>query len=148
VERVGLGHGPVDEPLRDRLLQLASEDQARARAVYDASERHPPHRGRFIFDIPREEWLPEYFEAEESSIRLTAEFKGIIAEYGWPGESVVGEDGCRCAWLLAQHAGRDHEFQQHCERLLAGAVARRDAKPGQLAALRDRLELSRGGLQL
>jgi hypothetical protein len=138
----------MDQALRERLIRLAEDDQAHARAVFEASQRHPPHRGRFVFDIRRDEWLPEYFAAEESAVGRVAAFKQIVSEHGWPGEAVVGEDGCRCAWLLAQHAGADRTFQQECERLLAAAVAQGDAKPGQLAALRDRLELHRGGVQL
>jgi hypothetical protein len=140
---------PVNEPLRRRLLRLAEEDQVHARAVYEASQRHAPHRGRFLFDIPRDEWLPEYCAAEKTAHMRTEELFRIVTEHGWPGSSMVGEDGCRAAWLLAQHAGKvDGETQRLCEFALATAVVAGDAKPGQLAALRDRIALEAGERQL
>lgn len=140
----------MNEALRQRLLELAADDQRHAQAVYEASQRHDSHRGKFIFDIPRDEWLPEYEEAQRTAVQRVAEFVELLAQHGsWPGESVVGEDGCCAAWLLAQHAGKvDSTTQSRCELLLAKAVAAGDAKPGQLAALRDRIELEAGRPQL
>jgi hypothetical protein len=37
--------------------------------------------------------------------------KEVLAEVGWPGQSMVGEDGAHAAWLLAQHADQDPAFQ-------------------------------------
>jgi len=138
----------VNEDVRDRLLELADRDQRHARAVYDASQAHEPHRGKFLFDIPRSEWLPEYFEAEEEVARRVDALRTIIRRHGWPGRRLAGEDGCRAAWLIAQHGGADSEFQRDCEEALAVAVSTGDAKPGQLAALRDRIELEAGRTQL
>lgn len=135
----------MNDELRQQLLRLAADDQEHARAVFEASQRHEPHRGRFLFDIPRDEWLPEYVEAERAAVGRTAAFKALLEDQGWPGASVAGEDGCRAAWLLAQHAGKvDPDLQRRSEALLADAVARGDARPGQLAALRDRIELEAG----
>ena len=36
----------------------------------------------------------------------------IVAKYGWPGKSLVGEDGANAAWLLVQHADKDLSFQK------------------------------------
>ena len=138
----------MDEDLRQRLLELAAQDQAHASAVYEASQRHEPHRGRFLFDIPKEEWLPEYFEPEEQVVARTGALLGIIRAHGWPGGALVGEDGCRAAWLIAEHGAPDPSFRVECEAALALAVGSGDAKPGQLAALRDRIELEAGRSQL
>ena len=139
----------MDEVLRRRLLALAEQDQVHANSVLQASERLESHRGKFLFDIPRDEWLPEYEAAEESAARLVEELKQILDEHGWPGRSMVGEDGCLSAWVIAQHAGSiDPDFQRRCERALTVAVENGEAKPGQLAALRDRVELEAGRPQL
>jgi hypothetical protein len=139
----------MDQALRLRLLALAEDDQRHAKAVYEASQRHDSHRGRFLFDLPREEWLPEYVASVESAVKRIAELRKILDDHQWPGISMVGEDGSRSAWLIAQHAGDvDPDFQLRCERLLTAAVSGRDAKPGQLAALRDRIELEAGRPQL
>jgi hypothetical protein len=138
----------VDEDLRTRLLGLAEQDQAHARAVYEASQRHEPHRGKFLFDIPKEEWLPEYFQPEEEVQARVRALQNILRDRGWPGESIAGQDGCRAAWIIAQHGGPDPAFRTECEAALAMAVESGDAKPGQLAALRDRIELESGRVQL
>lgn len=52
----------------------------------------------------------------------TARLKAIIAEYGWPTRSMVGEDGASAAWLLAQHADRDPEFQRSVLRVMENSV--------------------------
>ena len=116
--------------------------------MYEASQRHAPHRGRFLFDIPRDEWLPEYFEPESAVRGRVEALREILGTHGWPGERLVGEDGCRAAWLIAQHGGPDPTFRLECEAALALAVQAGDAKPGQLAALRDRIELESGRGQL
>ena len=143
----GATNGRVDEDLRQRLLDLAEADQRHARVVYEASQRHAPHRGRFLFDIPRDECLPEYVEPDDDVRARADALREIIEEHGWPGRSLVGEDGCRAAWLIAQHGGPDPSFRIACEAALAAAVASGEAKPGQLAAVRDRIELEAGRSQ-
>jgi hypothetical protein len=36
--------------------------------------------------------------------------KRVIAEVGWPGKSLVGDEGASAAWLLVQHADQDPAF--------------------------------------
>jgi hypothetical protein len=46
-------------------------------------------------------------EQMRATARENAEWlKGVISEHGWPGRSLVGENGSDAAWLLVQHA--DH----------------------------------------
>jgi hypothetical protein len=68
----------------------------------------------------------------------------VIAGAGWPGKSLVGEDGAHAAWLLAQHADRDPAFQRRCLDLLAAAVERGEAAIVQQAYLTDRVLLHEG----
>lgn len=68
----------------------------------------------------------------------------VIADVGWPGMSLVGEDGAEGAWLLAQHADRDPAFQRHCLDLLTTAVERGEATAEQRAYLTDRVLLAEG----
>ena len=60
--------------------------------------------------------------------------KEVVAEVGWPGQSMVGEDGAHAAWLLAQHADQDPAFQLRCLELLTQAVASGEAAPAALAS--------------
>ncbi|MFJ6798031.1 DUF6624 domain-containing protein [Streptomyces sp. NPDC091268] len=68
----------------------------------------------------------------------TAWLKGVIAEHGWPGFSLVGERGAHDVWLIAQHAGQDPKFQEHALTLLTAAAERGDADPGHMAYPTDR----------
>ena len=67
----------------------------------------------------------------------------VVTAHGWPGKSLVGEEGAHAAWLLVQHADDDPPFQEKCLRLMqaapAGEVAGRD-----LAYLTDRVLVRRG----
>jgi hypothetical protein len=68
----------------------------------------------------------------------------VITDVGWPGKSLVGEDGAQAAWLLAQHADRDPPFQRRCLDLLTAAVERGEATVVQQAYLTDRVLLHEG----
>ncbi len=48
----------------------------------------------------------------------TENLKRIIMQIGWPTLSKVGEESSEGAWLLAQHADHDVEFQKHCLKLM------------------------------
>jgi hypothetical protein len=76
----------------------------------------------------------------------SARMRQIITVHGWPGKSVVGEDGSYAAWLLVQHAPDD--LQEQALVLLGDAVRRGDASPGNLAYLTDRVRMHRGEPQL
>ncbi len=72
----------------------------------------------------------------------------IVATHGWPGISRVGLEGCRAAWLLAQHAICTPALQRGFCEALAGAVAAGDAPPRQLAVLTDRIRFHEGRPQV
>lgn len=139
----------ANSAVRERLLELQRVDQEHARAVYEASQRQPGHAGRFIFDIPRSEWLPEYWAALALIPESVKALGEILDSIGWPGISQVGEEAAAAAWVIAQHAGEaDAAFQQRCLALLAERVREGDANPAHLAALADRVELHAGRPQL
>jgi len=68
----------------------------------------------------------------------------VITDVGWPGKSLVGEDGAQAAWLLAQHCDGDPAFQRRCLDLLTAAVERGEATVVQQAYLTDRVLLHEG----
>src|SRR3546814_2120205 len=63
----------------------------------------------------------------------------IFDEHGWPGWSLVGEDGSTAAWAIVQHADLDLDFQRRGLAMLEAAVDAGDASPGDLAYLTDRV---------
>lgn len=83
----------------------------------------------------------------------TARLREIVAEHGWPGRSLAGEDGADAAWLLLQHVNSrvttirtaaGDEFCRSCVVLLREAVATGEAHPRHLAAVADSLCLADG----
>lgn len=78
----------------------------------------------------------------------TERLRRILAEDGWPGSSLVGEQGAHHAWLIAQHADHDPAFQREALDLLREAVARSEARPRELAYLTDRVRVNEGREQI
>ena len=68
----------------------------------------------------------------------------VLEEYGWPTVSRVGEDGCRAAWLIAQHADHDVALQQRALALLEEAWRDGEAPPRHVAMLTDRVLVNSG----
>jgi hypothetical protein len=70
--------------------------------------------------------------------------KKVITVIGWPGRSIVGDDGASAAWLLVQHADSDPAFQRQCLELLTVAASHGEATKAQVAYLTDRVLLAEG----
>ena len=87
-------------------------------------------------------------EGRRIDAQNTDRLRQILAEHGWPGQSLVGEQGAHDAWLIAQHADDDPAFQRQALELLAEAVAHGEAKPRDLAYLTDRLRVNEGREQV
>ena len=68
--------------------------------------------------------------------------ESIITEFGWPGETLVGEDGAWLVWIIAQHAISLPDFQRRCLELLSAAVAAEDAPAIHAAFLTDRIRFN------
>lgn len=109
----------MDEELRAELLRRVAADQE-ARHGLDAE-------AMVAADGENLPWLRQ-----------------VITDVGWPGRSLVGEDGAHAVWLLAQHADRDPAFQHRYLDLLIAAVERGEATIVQQAYLTDRVLLHEG----
>ena len=62
----------------------------------------------------------------------------IIQIHGWPGYKLVGQEGGKIAWAIAQHYP-DVFFKDKCLSLLKQAVEKGDADPNHYAELNDRI---------
>ena len=65
-------------------------------------------------------------------------FRPVLEACGWPDQSVAGEQTALNAWLLAQHADMDPDFQRYAAREMKKAVLKGEAKGERLALLVDR----------
>jgi len=81
---------------------------------------------------------------EKNASRLQA----IIAQIGWPTERLVGKRAAKAAWLVAQHAISQPEFQRSCLKFLAEAALEHMVPPWQPAMLEDRIRVFENRLQL
>lgn len=119
----------MNERLRAELLARMDTDQA----VRNEVLRHWPA------GTPVDTSDPLYQRRRQVDRDNTAWFVRVVDVHGWPGYRLVGEDGAKAAWLLAQHADHDPVFQRRCLDLLAAAVDADDAASVDLAYLTDRV---------
>jgi hypothetical protein len=120
------------DTLRAELLALEAED-LRVRA--ELFQQGAPAQG--------------YHPTMEAVHRTNAvRLREIIDHAGWPGRQLVGEDGARAAWLIAQHAIGEPDFQRRCLVLLKQSAARGDVPAHQPAYLEDRIRVFEGRGQL
>ncbi len=118
----------MNAALRDELLAMAEEDQ-RVRAELAAD--------RSLFDGYHPTMQAVH---DKNAARLTE----VIAQHGWPGRALVGEDGARAAWLILQHAIGHPALQRRGLVLLQEAVARGEAAVVEAAMLEDRIRFFEG----
>lgn len=126
---------PTQPALRQQLLDMQSRDQAARFALLDWMKNHRPPFSRV--DRAQQEKLQSAVQRVDAAD--LAELKRIISLHGWPGYRLVGRQGADAAWLLVQHADRDHAFQRGCLEILKRAVTQGDAGGPDLAYLEDRV---------
>jgi hypothetical protein len=124
-------NGLVDEELRWELLARGVEDQ-RIRNLA-AAEADPDTRR--LPDGLGEQWQ----RIDEDNTRWLAT---ALARKGWPGVTLVGEEGARAAWLLAQHADQDPVQQRAFLDALRAAVTQGEASATHLGYLEDRVRVN------
>src|SRR6516225_6501545 len=93
----------VDEAVRSELLAMRAEDARVRQELLDAGELG----GHYV---PR---------MEAVHVKNAARLREIIAVHGWPAVDVAGQDGAEAAWLIAQHAVGEPDFQRRALILLS-----------------------------
>lgn len=73
-----------------------------------------------------------------------ARLRAIIANYGWPTESLAGVDGAKAAHRIAQHSINHPEFMRECRQLLDEASAKGEVPRWQFAYIDDRIRVFEG----
>ena len=119
-----------DPALREELLAMLAEDQAVRTGVA------PPGDDRTAEEL--------FGAMDDVDAANTARIVEIFDVHGWPGRSLVGEDGSSAAWAIVQHADLRPDVQRRGLELLGAAVAAGDASPGDLAYLEDRVRVAAG----
>jgi hypothetical protein len=122
----------MNEALAAELLRMAEEDQRIRRPL--------ANDGEYVRILSIEEAM----EHARVDVGNTDRLREIVREHGWPGISLVGEKGADAAWLLAQHADRQLDFQREVLPLLAEAASTGEAKASHVAYLTDRIAKAEG----
>ncbi|MFB6722958.1 DUF6624 domain-containing protein [Kribbella sp. NPDC056345] len=143
--------------LRSEVLARMRADSAAVDAFLAAADSYSKNVASEVpWPYSLLEWTPQE-DAPEPVRRVLAVvhdnvewLRGVLAERGWPGRSVVGEDGVDAFWLLLQHAGSgvptigtpaNLSFQASCVPLLQQAVRMGEAHPRHLAHVVDNQRL-------
>ncbi len=134
----------LKEPeLARELLHRRDEDQKMRREMEALmSRRKPGEPGVRLAD------MPAGVDPAKVDRENTEFLKKVCEKHGWPGKSLVGEDAAAAAWLLAQHADLDPEFQAKCLDLMKTAFGKGDVTGQHLAYLTDRVLLKQGKKQI
>jgi hypothetical protein len=115
--------------LRDELRAMATEDQ--------------DVRQRWIKDQQNQALMDEMKTLSEKQV---ARLREIVKQYGWPGRSLVGDNGMSDAWTIAQHGGS--EFLHEMLPLMKEAVDKHELEGGLYATSVDRTLIQDGKKQL
>jgi hypothetical protein len=122
----------MSNSLRDELLAMEEEDRQVRKELLDQGALGDGYN-------------PRMREVHE---KHAARLKEIIAAHGCPGRRLVGEDGSRAVWFIAQHAISDPPFQRACAMAIEPLVAKGEAPLAQLAYLVDRIRCFEGKPQI
>lgn len=135
---VALCESKIDSVLRKRIITLFKEDQK-----WRLESINLENGKKSSFDeatINR-----NMFKTDSLNI---IEAKVIIKKYGFPGYSLIGEDGSDDFWAIIQHCDQDLIFQQKVLALMEKEVKRHNATGENFALLQDRVLVSQGHKQL
>ncbi|HTS35208.1 MAG TPA: DUF6624 domain-containing protein [Candidatus Solibacter sp.] len=118
----------IHDQLRVELLEMKEEDLRVRQELLDSGELG----GHYVPGM------------EAVHIKNAARLRGLISAHGWPAEDIAGKDGAEAAWLIAQHAIGEPEFQRHVLTLLRECAAAGRTPAWHAAYLEDRIALYEG----
>jgi hypothetical protein len=84
------------------------------------------------------EYVPKM---EDVHKRNATRLRELIDLHGWPAEDIAGKDGSEAAWLIAQHAIGEPEFQRYVLQILRASTAKGDVPAWHAAYLEDRIAM-------
>jgi hypothetical protein len=118
----------MDKRLREELKAMAEEDRRVRQECLEKGE------------------LGDGYAPQMEAVhrKNAARLKDIIAEHGWPDRDLVGDEGTLAAWLIAQHAIADPEFQRQALKLVQEKVSQGRVPAAQEAYLFDRIAMYEG----
>ncbi len=131
---------PAQPALRDEILRRKEVDQKARLAMIEAMNKPGAAGKPPMFD---RKLLDELTAVDEDNTKW---MKEVIEKHGWPGKTLVGDDGASAAWLMVQHADRDRAFQKKCLALME-AMPVGEVRGENIAYLQDRVLVGEGKKQ-
>jgi hypothetical protein len=119
-------------------VNSTSVNSSLRKILLDARERDQRFRGKNL-DYKKQHKL------DKANQKLLLK---IIKTHGWPTNDIVGDDGSNAAFLIAQHADNNKNFQQDCLRYIQRAYYSRKIDPASYAYIIDRDRINSGKSQL
>lgn len=118
----------MDESLVRALLDMEARDRALRAELTAAGELNEHYHPR----------MEELHRAHASRLRQ------MIAVFGWPGFTLVGEKGAQAAWRIALHSISEPAFMRQCRDLMDIASHNGDVPRWQFAIIDDRIRVYEG----
>lgn len=126
-------HSPNDVPpeeiaqIREELIRRAERDQ------YYRSFDYPS-----VAETMARRMMAEAADVDSSNLVF---LRTTVERIGWPDSQRFGQEAAHAAFLLAQHADSDPDFQEQVLPLMAAAVRRGEGSARDLAYLVDRVRV-------
>jgi hypothetical protein len=118
----------LNEELRGELVAMRAEDTRVRNELVAANELGGPY-------VPR---------MEAVHVKNAARLGELINRHGWPAGDIAGKDGSEAAWLIAQHAIGEPEFQRRALRLMQDCATEGRIPAWHAAYLEDRIAMYEG----
>lgn len=129
--------------VRAKLLRMRWVDQAVRERIRDSLLAGETEGVGNVLRALRLSYLERRVDAKN-----TARLKELVDQYGWLHEGRVGKKGADAAFLIAQHADHDVDFQRRVLAHLREAYDHGQATGQQVALLTDRVRVAEGKPQL
>lgn len=118
----------INDALRQELLAMRNEDLRVREELIASGELGGEY-------VPKMEAVHK---------RNASRLRELIDLHGWPSEDIAGKGGCEAAWLIAQHAIGEPEFQRYVLKMLQVSIAKGHVPSWQAAYLEDRIAMYEG----
>lgn len=142
------GQRMSNEPTSDNSNSMQSGEQPQVVDVATEQERFQELAGELIAMSDADQAMRKSGTWNAAvDTQNTARLKEIIAQSGWPTKTQVGALAAHRAWLLAQHADHDRDFQKACLELMKQLPPAEVAQP-DIAYLEDRVRVGEGRPQI
>lgn len=130
------------------LAGCVTRESRLTRELLEMGERDQDVRRRMVVYLRdnRTTEVPEQLRRQMARVdkENLERLKRIVEQYGWPTVTVVGRAGAQAAFLVAQHADSDPEFQTRVLELMNPLLSEGEVPTTNFALLTDRVLVARG----